>query len=382
MRTAGAKNIKTKGSSMLKLPVYLPDWLQLTGIAVIAGLAGLVAGQLLMSLAKWLVRRNPKTLSQLNLVRLATPLYIVMPVLAVFIALRTAAPELMVTPVFSGTVKVASVALLYWLVMRIIDIVTVAISRRYDMSVSDNLRARRVRTQIMVIKSIANFIVFLLALAAVFLMFDTLRGLGVSLLASAGVAGLAIGFAAQKTLGNLLAGIQIAFTQPIRLEDAVVVEDEWGWVEEITLTYVVIRLWDLRRLVLPISYFIEKPFQNWTRTSASIIGTVELFADYTLPIDPLRERLVTLLATTNLWDKQVQVVQVTDCDKDVIKVRILVSAANSPTAFDLRCLVREQMIRFIQETYPQCLPKTRATLESPYDSRDQRSAGPAPQPLS
>lgn len=360
----------------------LPNGIRLILIALAAAIAGGVAGRLLMSLAKWLVKREPKLFGHVNLVRLATPLYIVVPVLAVFIALRLAAPEIMAAPVFSGIVKVASVALLYWLVMRIIDIVSIAVSRRYDMSVADNLRARRVRTQITVIKSIANVIVFLLALSTVFLMFDTLRGLGVSLLASAGVAGLAIGFAAQKTLGNLLAGIQIAFTQPIRLEDAVVVENEWGWVEEITLTYVVIRLWDWRRLVLPISYFIEKPIQNWTRTSASLIGTVELFADYTLPIDPLRERLVALLATTDLWDKRVQVVQVTDCDKDVIKVRILVSAVNSPTAFDLRCLVREQMIRFIQETYPQCLPKTRAALENSHDNRDRRSAGPAPYPVS
>ncbi len=367
---------------MPDLPFYLPDSARLILIVLAAGIAGAIAGRLLMSVAKWLAKQNSKVFGHVNLARLSAPLYIVMPVLAVFIAIRAMAPEIMATPVFSGIVKVASVALLYWLVMRIIDIVTVAISRRYDMSVADNLRARRVRTQIMVIKSIANFIVFLLALAAVFLMFDTLRGLGVSLLASAGVAGLAIGFAAQKTLGNLLAGIQIAFTQPIRLEDAVVVENEWGWVEEITLTYVIIRLWDLRRLVLPISYFIEKPFQNWTRTSASIIGTVELYADYTLPIDPLREKLVALLETTNLWDKQVQVVQVTDCDKDVIKIRILVSAANSPTAWDLRCFVREQMIRFIQDTYPQCLPKTRAALESAHDNRDQRPAGPAPYPVS
>ncbi|MGN6365006.1 mechanosensitive ion channel family protein [Asticcacaulis taihuensis] len=367
---------------MFDLPIYLPDGLRLILIAVAAAIAGAVAGRLLMSLAKWLAKRNPQLSRHINLARLATPLYIVAPVLAVFIAVRAVAPEIMLTPFVSGTVKVASVALLYWLAMRIIDIVTVAVSRRYDITVADNLRARRIRTQIVVVKSIANFIVFLLALAAVFLMFDTLRGLGVSLLASAGVAGLAIGFAAQKTLGNLLAGIQIAFTQPIRLEDAVVVENEWGWVEEITLTYVIIRLWDLRRLVLPISYFIEKPFQNWTRTSASIIGTVELYADYTLPIDPLREKLVALLETTKLWDKQVQVVQVTDCDKDVIKIRILVSAANSPTAWDLRCFVREQMIRFIQDTYPQCLPKTRAALESPDDYRDQRSAGFTPQPVS
>lgn len=183
---------------MFDLPIYLPDGLRLILIAVAAAIAGAVAGRLLMSLAKWLAKCNPQLSRHINLARLATPLYIVTPVLAVFIAIRAVAPEVMLTPVVSGTVKVASVALLYWLAMRIIDIVTVAVSRRYDITVADNLRARRIRTQIVVVKSIANFIVFLLALAAVFLMFDTLRGLGVSLLASAGVAGLAIGFAAQR----------------------------------------------------------------------------------------------------------------------------------------------------------------------------------------
>lgn len=354
------------------------DQLFLAGICLVAILTGVVLARSVISAIRWLARRETRLLAHINLVRLATPLYIVLPLLVIFLAVRLSAPEAMALPIFSGLVKVASVALIYWLVIRIIDITTEAVSRRYDMTVADNLRARRVRTQLTVIKSIANVVVFLLALSAVFLMFETLRGLGVSLLASAGVAGLAIGFAAQKTLGNLLAGIQIAFTQPIRLEDAVVVENEWGWVEEITLTYVIIRLWDLRRLVLPISYFIEKPFQNWTRTSAGIIGTVELYADYTLPIDPLREHLVALLETTPLWDKKVQVVQVTDCDKDVIKIRILVSAASSPTAFDLRCLVRERMISFIQDKYPQCLPQTRALIDTkpPHDLQDTGPSRP------
>jgi len=251
-----------------------------------------------------------------------------------------------------------------------------------DLTASDNLLARKAITQMRILRQALNVLIALVALALALMSFDAVRQVGITLFASAGVAGIVAGLAARPMLENLIAGVQLALTQPLRLDDAVVIDNEWGWVEEITLTYVIIRLWDLRRLVLPISYFIEKPFQNWTRTSASIIGTVELYADYTLPIDPLREKLVALLETTRLWDKQVQVVQVTDCDKDVIKIRILVSAANSPTAWDLRCFVREQMIRFIQDTYPQCLPKTRAALESPDDYRDQRSAGFTPQPVS
>lgn len=321
-------------------------------------------------LQSWLQAR---LLAYVSLKRLRPPLYTLVPVYCLILGLRLTVPEALKDSFFSGLIKVATVALMYWLVIRIIDTVSIAITRHYDIGVKDNLRARQIHTRIMVVRRIAFFCAFILSLSAVFLLFDTLRGFGVSLLASAGVAGLAIGFASQKVLGNLLAGIQIALTQSIRLEDAVVVEGEWGWVEEITLTYVVVRLWDLRRLVLPISYFIEKPFQNWTRTSASIIGSVELYADYSLPVDPLRERLKTLLAGTMLWDGNTQVVQVPEVEREVMKIRILVSAVDSPTAFDLRCFVREQMVAFILANYPACLPKTRALLE-PDDHRNIRPA--------
>ncbi|MFT4077381.1 MAG: mechanosensitive ion channel [Asticcacaulis sp.] len=360
---------------------YLQTWLQarlsqetiILAVGLVALLIGVGVARLVMALIAWLVGNNARLLAYVSLKRLRPPLYTLVPVYCLILGLRLAMPDALKDPFFSGLIKVATVALMYWLVIRIIDTVSIAITRRYDIGVKDNLRARQIHTRIMVVRRIAFFCAFILALSAVFLLFDTLRGLGVSLLASAGVAGLAIGLASQKVLGNLLAGIQIALTQPIRLEDAVVVEGEWGWVEEITLTYVVVRLWDLRRLVLPISYFIEKPFQNWTRTSASIIGTVEIYADYSLPVDPLRERLQTLLAGTMLWDGNTQVVQVTEVERDVMKIRILVSAVDSPTAFDLRCFVREQVVAFILENYPACLPKTRALLE-PDDHRDIRPA--------
>ncbi|MGA9658256.1 MAG: mechanosensitive ion channel domain-containing protein [Asticcacaulis sp.] len=365
------------------LPIYLPQPLYILIVAIVACVAGAILGRLLMSFIKWLVKTNPKTLEHVDTKRLHAPLYTVLPVLAVFVAVRAVAPELMNGPVMTAIVKITSVALIYWLALRIIDILSKAMGRRYDITVSDNLRARSIHTQISVIKSIASFLIFLIALAAIFLMFDTLRGIGVSLLASAGVAGLVVGLAAQKTLGNLFAGIQIAFTQPIRLEDVVVVENEWGRVEEITLTYVVIRIWDLRRLVLPISYFLEKPFQNWTRQSADIIGAVEIFADYTMPIEPLREKLTELLKGNALWDQKTQGIQVTDCTADVIKIRILVSSADSSASWDLRCYVREAMVQFIQTEYPQCLPKTRAALESLHDDdhRDNQPAGRPPEAL-
>lgn len=347
----------------------LPVWVGVSAVAVAAFVAAFAVAFLIMLFAKWRSKRHLTALYRFDVNRLKKPLYTVWPLLAAAIAVRVMWPDVVHVEAFGTVTKFLTILLLYWLALCGIDIVTASVSRRHDITVKDNLKARRVHTQITVIRRMATFFLAILTLAAIFLLFDELRGLGVSMLASAGVAGIVIGFAAQKTLGNLLAGIQIALTQPIRLEDAVVVEGEWGWIEEITLTYVVVRIWDLRRLVLPISYFIEKPFQNWTRTSASIIGTVELYTDYSVPVDPLRAHLLDLLAKTELWDKQVQVVQLTETYPDVVKIRILVSAADSPTAFDLRCYVRENMIAFINARYPEALPKTRALIEEGGETR-------------
>jgi len=341
----------------------LPVWVGIACVAVAGFVLALGVAFLVMQFARWRARRHQAALYRFDVNRLRRPLYTIWPLLAAAIAVRVVWPDVVHVPTLVTLTKFLTIVLVYWLALCGIDIVAASVARRYDITVKDNLRARRVHTQMAVVRRLATVLLAVLTLAAIFLLFDELRGLGVSLLASAGVAGVVIGFAAQKTLGNLLAGIQIALTQPIRLEDAVVVEGEWGWVEEITLTYVVVRLWDLRRLVLPIGYFIEKPFQNWTRRSASIIGTVELFADYSLPVEPLRAHLLELLEKTDLWDRQVQVVQLTETYPDVVKIRILVSAADSPTAFDLRCYVRENMVAFIQAHYPQCLPKTRALIE-------------------
>lgn len=346
----------------------MPQWAAVTGLCLSVFAAALLVGWMIMALARWRARKHATALYRFDVERLKRPLYSLMPLLAVLVALRIVWPDIIAPEVLSMLTKLMTIALVYWLAMCLIDIVSASISRRYDITTRDNLKAREMHTRLMVTRRIASFLVVLLALASTFLLFEELRGLGVSLLASAGVAGLVIGFAAQKTLGNLLAGIQIALTQPIRLEDAVVVEGEWGWVEEITLTYVVIRIWDLRRLVLPISYFIENPFQNWTRTSASVLGSVELYADYSLPIEPVRTELVRLLGETTLWDGKVQVVQVTEAEREVIKLRILVSAADSPTAWDLRCYVRENMVAFVQKHHPDALPKRRALVEGAWEA--------------
>lgn len=233
---------------------------------------------------------------------------------------------------------------------------------RYDINLSNNLRARKIRTQIIYVKKVVIVLLVSLCLCSILLSFPSVRKFGTTILAGAGVAGIIIGFALQKSLVNLFAGIQIAFTQPIKIDDAVVVEKEWGWIEEINLTYVVVRLWDLRRLVLPITYFTENAFQNWTRNNAQILGSVFLYVDYSMPLEPLRQHFEKVLSETKLWDQQTQVLQVTDTSEKTMTIRMLMTAQNSPIAFDLRCYVREKMIEFIQQNYPQSLPHVRATL--------------------
>ncbi|QXZ21797.1 mechanosensitive ion channel family protein [Lelliottia amnigena] len=249
--------------------------------------------------------------------------------------------------------------------IRLINVSQDMLFIRYDINISNNLHARKIRTQIIYVKKVAIVILVTFCLSLILLSLPGVRKFGTTILAGAGVAGIIIGFALQKSLINLFAGIQIAFTQPIKIDDAVVVEKEWGWIEEINLTYVVVRLWDLRRLVLPITYFTENPFQNWTRNNAQILGTVFLYLDYSMPLEPLREHFEKVLSETKLWDQQAQVLQVTDTTEKTMTIRLLMTAQNSPTAFDLRCLVREKMIEFIQQNYPQSLPQVRATLTPP-----------------
>ena len=195
------------------------------------------------------------------------------------------------------------------------------------------------------------------------MIFDNIRQLGVSLLASAGVLGIIVGLAAQRSISTLLAGLQIALTQPIRMDDVVIIEGEWGRIEEITLTYVVVRIWDLRRMVVPVTYFLEKPFQNWTRVSADLLGTVTIYTDYNIPVDALREELQRILKDSPRWDGKTWGLQVTNASERTVECRALMSAVDSSSAWDLRCEVREKMLDFLQRNYPASLPKIRAELQ-------------------
>jgi len=270
-------------------------------------------------------------------------------------------------PVLSKIMELALISGFAFLIVRIVVVFEDLIYFRNDITVADNLKARKIRTQIKFVSRMLIVIVVVMAVAAMLLSFENLRKVGTGLLAGVGVGSIIIGFAAQSTLSNLLAGFQIAFTQPIRIDDIVVVEGEWGRIEDITLTYVVVKIWDERRLVLPINYFIQKPFQNWTRVNSDLLGTVFLYLDYTAPIEKIRQRFMSLLRDDKRWDRKVSSIQVTDCKERVIEVRALMSARNSGEAFDLRCYVREKLIEFIQQEYPWSLPKTRseAILERP-----------------
>jgi small-conductance mechanosensitive channel len=206
--------------------------------------------------------------------------------------------------------------------------------------------------------------------------FPSIRQIGASLLASAGLAGLVIGLAARPVIANLLAGIQLALSGPMRLDDVVIIEGEWGRIEEITTTYIVVRIWDLRRLVVPLSYFIEKPFQNWTRSSSDLLGTVFLYTDYTVPVDEVRKELLRILDGAELWDRKVANLQVTDAKERTLELRALMSASDSGKAWDLRCQVREALVGFLQRNYPQSLPKVRAEVEGlPRDGARQEDNG-------
>jgi small-conductance mechanosensitive channel len=264
--------------------------------------------------------------------------------------------------IVSHIIKVLIIALVTWVIIRAINLARDTILRQYDIGVEDNLKARRVYTQFRILEKILIFIVILIAIAVALMTFESIKRIGISLFASAGVAGIIIGFAAQKLIASVLAGFQIAITQPIRIDDVVIVENEWGWIEEINLTYVVVRIWDKRRLIVPTTYFIEKPFQNWTRVSADILGTVFIYTDYSVPIDLLRKAFLEMLKETELWDGKVGVLQVTNATDRVMEIRALMSAENSPTAWDLRVLIREKLIVYLQEQHPDSLPRTRVEL--------------------
>ena len=280
-------------------------------------------------------------------------------VAALFIALPVAPFDHGTTTVLAYVLLIATIILIGCIVITATHILADLYLLRFQLDVADNLLARKHVTQVRVLRRVVDTLLIIVTIGAVLMTFEPVRQYGVSLFASAGVAGLVVGFAARPVLSNLIAGIQLAMTQPIRIDDAVLVENEFGNVEEITATYVVLRLWDLRRMIVPLTYFIEKPFQNWTRESTSLIGTVLLKLDYTTPVDLLRAKAEEIVKATPLWDGKLIKVQVTDADDSTMEVRIIVTARSSGDAFDLRCELREKLIGYLQAEFPNALPHRR-----------------------
>ena len=287
------------------------------------------------------------------------PARVILPLFALFEAVPFLRVPQEIKEGLQHTFELGVIASIGWGFVILARVTTDIIFSRYSIDMPDNLSARRVRTQTQVLQRIVVVLVAMVTLAVMLMTFPSVRHIGASVLASAGLAGLVAGMAARPTLSSLIAGIQVAITQPIRIDDAVIVENEWGWIEEIETTYVVVRLWDLRRMILPLTYFIEKPFQNWTRTTADLLASCMLYADYSLPVEELRQELFRVLQGTKLWDGKMWALQVTDLTEKSMQVRALMSASSASIAFDLRCHVREQLVHFLQKKYPQCLPRAR-----------------------
>jgi small-conductance mechanosensitive channel len=342
-----------------------PTWLWAIGVALAAIAAGLLTNHLVFSAVRRIASRTRSVADDAIARRLRAPGRLFFPLIGLLLVLPVLPLPANLATVLGQALDLGLTGSIGWLIVRSVEVAAEVIEVRFGRDPSDNLQARRVRTQIQVFRRIAIGVVAVITLGIMLMSFPSVRHLGVSLFASAGIAGLVAGMAARPALSNLIAGIQIALTQPIRIEDVVIVENEWGWIEEIGTTYVVVRIWDLRRLVVPLSYFIEQPFQNWTRRTTDLLGTVTVYVDYTVPVDEVRRELLRTLQSSGLWDGKAWGLQVTEASEQTVGLRALMSAPDSGRAWDLRCYVRERLIAFLQERYPEHLPKTRAEIRAP-----------------
>ncbi len=341
-------------------------WLQL----LVAALVLMVVVSIATRIAVAVLKRVAKHFSfaRILLEHVEQPLLTVVPLLALQGLLGSASDELLWINGLRHLTTLALIAAITWFFMGCVRAVEQSILIKHPLDIRDNLNARRIQTQTRVLVRTLWFLVLLVGVSVMLMTFPPVRQIGTTILASAGLIGLAAGLAAKPVLGNLIAGLQIAVTQPIRMDDVVIVEGEWGRIEEITGTYVVVRIWDDRRMVLPLQWFIENPFQNWTRKDASILGSVFLWVDYLIPLEPLRSELQRLCEEIpHLWDGRVSILQVTDTSEKAMQLRILVSSPDASLNFDARCYVREKLIAFIGREFPQSLPQLRTDIHSDLD---------------
>ncbi|KWT87268.1 MULTISPECIES: mechanosensitive ion channel domain-containing protein [unclassified Variovorax] len=312
------------------------------------------------------------------LLNIQGPARIVLPLIALQMVWQAAPEDLAFINNVRHVNGLLFIAAATWLAIRAVNGIADGILAKHPHDVEDNLQARRVLTQTRVLARTAGTVLLVAGASLMLMTFPGARQVGASLLASAGVIGIVAGLAAKPVFTNLIAGLQIALAQPIRIDDVLVVEGEWGRVEEITGTFVVLRIWDDRRLILPLSYFIEKPFQNWTRSSAQLLGSVFIYADYGMPLAPLREEVERIVKSAPEWDGRFFNLRMTDVTERTMQIRVLCTAASSSLAFDLRCTVREGLIEFMQREYPQFLPRLRVEGDpQPQPQTEAEAAAPS-----
>jgi small-conductance mechanosensitive channel len=354
-------SIRDALTAIKNLLVWLPD-----PVAAVVTLA--LAGAIAYSLHKWvrrllravLAKRYPYILSVFTQMRGVTRLALL--ILAMVVAIPLAPLDPNTAHWLARLLLIGVIGLIGWAAITALNIAADLYLRQFRLDVDDNLLARKHVTQVRVLLRAGDVLVVIVTFGAALMTFEPVRQYGISLFASAGVAGIVAGLAARPVLSNLFAGVQLAMTQPIRIDDAVIVENEWGIIEEITSTYVVVRLWDWRRMIVPLSYFIEKPFQNWTREGSALIGSVMIYVDYRAPVGVIRDKLNEIVKNSKNWDGRVVSLQVTDAKERTIELRCLMSARTGGQAFDLRCEVREKLIDFLVEHHPEALPRQRSEV--------------------
>lgn len=335
------------------------DTAEVTVTLVIAIAAALIIHHVALGLMRRLAKRTEGRADELVVERMRRPMRWILVAIALSLAQRGLPLEPWARGLWQQAAGFIVPGLIGWLAIALIGALGDVMAIRHDISVADNLRARRRRTRLAILSRIGTFVVIFLTICMMLLSIPGVRSVGVTLIASAGLAGLAVGAAAQPALKNLIAGIQLAFTEPIRIDDVLIIDNEWGRVEEIRLTYVVVRIWDDRRLVVPVAKFLEQSFQNWTRTTSELMGSVFLYVDHGTDVPRIRARAEELIAANKRWDRRFWNLQVTDAKEETIELRVLVTARDASQAFDLRCDVREGLLAFIAQEMPEALPRRR-----------------------
>jgi small-conductance mechanosensitive channel len=354
-------SIRNTLTAIKNLLAWLPDPVVAVIILALAGAIAYSLHRIVRKLLRRLLaRRYPFIFSIFTQMRGVIRLALL--ILALVIAIPVAPFEPDTAAWLAKLLLIAVIGLVGWAAITALNIAADLYLRQFRIDTHDNLLARKHLTQVRVLLRTADVLVVIVTVGAALMTFEPVRQYGVSLFASAGVAGLVAGLAARPVLSNLFAGVQLAMTQPIRIDDVVIVENEWGIIEEITSTYVVVRIWDLRRLIVPLTYFIEKPFQNWTRESSALLGSAFLYVDYRAPVEIIRNKLSEIVKSSKNWDGKVVSLKVTDAKEQTIELRTLMSAASAGQAFELRCEVREKLIDFLQKHHPEALPTQRADV--------------------